>query len=258
VEWSSDNAAIATVSASGVVTARNEGTTVITVTTMEGQFTAICTITVLEPGLIVSTPTYPSDRKDVSIKTGIPENDLELNNNKLYINWNIAGKIAKELLRADAVNLNVLPIFSSAITVSGQTAIVSFSVKGIDLLATFPFEVNLIGLTSRNIGRLFKYVKNSSDYDEKKFTIQYNGAIYLGEINPDENYELLVFIKDGGEFDLDGLVNGEVLASIFLASGRTVSSSSGGCSAAIYGYFAFALLAIQIVIKNKIQTSHKK
>ncbi len=46
VTWSSDNEAVAAVSASGVVTAVSEGTAIITVTTVEGGLEADCTVTV--------------------------------------------------------------------------------------------------------------------------------------------------------------------------------------------------------------------
>ena len=46
VEWSSSNEAVATVNASGEVTAITEGTTNVTVTTLDGAKTATCTVTV--------------------------------------------------------------------------------------------------------------------------------------------------------------------------------------------------------------------
>jgi uncharacterized protein YjdB len=48
VTWSSDDEAVATVSSSGLVTAVTGGTTVITVTSVDGSFTDTCTLTVLE------------------------------------------------------------------------------------------------------------------------------------------------------------------------------------------------------------------
>jgi uncharacterized protein YjdB len=47
VTWTSDNDAVATV-ADGVVTAVAEGTATITVTTVDGEFTATCVVTVTE------------------------------------------------------------------------------------------------------------------------------------------------------------------------------------------------------------------
>ncbi len=50
VNWSSDNEAVATVDSAGVVTAITEGTATITVTTFDGNKTAICQVTVAKTG----------------------------------------------------------------------------------------------------------------------------------------------------------------------------------------------------------------
>ncbi|MDR2057756.1 MAG: family 43 glycosylhydrolase [Dysgonamonadaceae bacterium] len=66
VTWKSNNTPIASVSAAGIVLARNPGTAIITATTSEGGFTADCTVTVTEvvsiaeTTLDVSQPVYPN------------------------------------------------------------------------------------------------------------------------------------------------------------------------------------------------------
>ena len=50
VTWQSSNAAVATVTASGLVTAVGSGTAIITATTADGGYTASCTVTVLAAG----------------------------------------------------------------------------------------------------------------------------------------------------------------------------------------------------------------
>lgn len=54
VTWSSSNAAVATVDNTGKVTAKTEGTAIITVTTENGSYTAKCTVTVAYPKLEAS------------------------------------------------------------------------------------------------------------------------------------------------------------------------------------------------------------
>ncbi|MDR0232854.1 MAG: Ig-like domain-containing protein [Dysgonamonadaceae bacterium] len=49
IEWSSSNEAIATVSANGLVTAIKAGTAIITVKTVDGNYTATCNVTILQP-----------------------------------------------------------------------------------------------------------------------------------------------------------------------------------------------------------------
>jgi uncharacterized protein YjdB len=55
VVWTSSNENVATVSARGVVTAVSAGTATITATTMDGGFTATCTVTVTVENLIVES-----------------------------------------------------------------------------------------------------------------------------------------------------------------------------------------------------------
>jgi len=62
VTWTSSNMAVATVSASGVVTPLTQGTTTITATTTDGAKTAISTVTVTPAGTVgtawATTPSY--------------------------------------------------------------------------------------------------------------------------------------------------------------------------------------------------------
>ena len=64
VRWSSDNEAVATVSEDGVVTAVAGGTAVITATTLDGLFTASCTVTVNAPDAppTITTDTLPDGK----------------------------------------------------------------------------------------------------------------------------------------------------------------------------------------------------
>jgi hypothetical protein len=59
VTWASDNTAAATVSDSGLVTAVAAGTATITVTTVDGGYTATCAVTVTAAGSDTSAPTWP-------------------------------------------------------------------------------------------------------------------------------------------------------------------------------------------------------
>ena len=74
VTWASSNTSVATVSASGVVTAKATGIATITVTTSDGQFTDTCTVTVKE-----STPSELPEITTVVEKTSmILGNDLSI------------------------------------------------------------------------------------------------------------------------------------------------------------------------------------
>ena len=252
VSWRSDNTSVATVSDNGLVRAVNEGTAIITVTTSEGGFEANCLITVQRSGVVTVSPTYPSDRREVSDKTGIPENELTMSRNMVFLSQRLAIQIAKDLVKADVIYVNLLPIFSAQINAIGQTATIALPVKGRELQAMFPFEVNLIGMTSWNTGKLFNYVGSPSEFTDKCFTILHNNSMNFGEIDPDEDYDIVVFIRDGGEFDLDRQVNGEIIASVYIASGRMSGGGGGGGGCATMGFGCLALaFAIPFIIRKR-------
>ncbi|MCL1875767.1 MAG: Ig-like domain-containing protein [Synergistaceae bacterium] len=247
VEWSSDNDEVATVNTNGVVTALNAGTATITAMTTEGGFMDTCVITV--PATTPVSPEFPSDKDDVATRTGIPADDLEERDGKVYLKKEAAEKLAKELLGAKNVNTFILPIFEGTIA-PGGVAEISFTITGKDLLVKFTDDINLIGLTFGGGAELFDFVNDAAEYGNGKFTLLLGGVIYEGEIDPDEIYELLVFIKDGGIFDLDGVEDGKVISSIFLASEKKGGGGGGGCNA--YGYLALVLLGFApFVLKSR-------
>ncbi|MCL2165379.1 MAG: Ig-like domain-containing protein, partial [Oscillospiraceae bacterium] len=247
VTWSSGNAAVATVSNTGVVTAVAAGTATITVRTNDGGFEDTCVITV-PPSIAPVDPTYPSDLNAVADDTGIAASDLETKDGKVYLKKGLAEVIAKALLNAGSVNTTVQPVFEGTVAPDGQIAQLTFTMTGKDLLASFADEINLIGLVSGISGKRFSYTDNAADYDDGKFTLLSGGAIFSGEIDPNATYQLVAFIQDGGEFDLDGATNGEFIASVFIASEKT-GGGGGGCST--FGYLAFAILALPFLLKRK-------
>ena len=84
VVWSSDNTNVATVN-NGVVTAVGEGSTNITVTTVDGNKTAVCKITVVdEQEDVISTISYDitdSTNKNVTATITFNRNDVTITNN---------------------------------------------------------------------------------------------------------------------------------------------------------------------------------
>ncbi|MCL2164862.1 MAG: Ig-like domain-containing protein [Oscillospiraceae bacterium] len=246
VTWSNNGSAVASVS-SGVVTAQAEGTATITVTTVDGAFQANCTVTVIS-GIVPTAPSYPTDAAAVAAAIGLDVSDLEAKDGKVYLGKSLADSLAKSLLGVDKVDTNIQPVFEGTVAPDGQTAQLSIMMTGKDLLASNPGDINLIGKTLIGGANFLDYVNNAGDFRDGKFTLRQGGAIYTGEIDPNATYELLVFIKDGGDFDLDGYVNGSFIASVFLASEST-GGGGGGCSA--LGYLAFALLAVPFVLRRR-------
>ena len=251
VSWSTSNGSVALVSTSGLVTAQQTtGQVTITVTADDDlTITDTCVINVVDV-ITPTDPTNPSDKEDVAARTGIDPDNFEEKDNKVWLKKGVAETIAKDLLVTDDVDVYILPVFEGTVVPPGGVAEVSFTIKGKDLLAQYPDEINLIGLIIGGGGRLFEYADFEADFADGKFTIRFGGAIYSGEIDPNADYTLVAYIKDGGIFDLDGVVNGEILSSIFLASRKT-GGDGGGCDAFGFGYLTFALVPFVLRRKSK-------
>jgi uncharacterized protein YjdB len=249
VTWSSSASSIATVSAVGLVNGVSVGAAAITVRTQDGNYSATCNVTVLPditgPGIV--DPIFPPSIGDIPT---LDPDDLEVIDGKVYLKKSLADKIAREQLKVKEVNTYILPVFQGVVPPGTDVVGIRFTVKGKNLLAQFPDDVNVIGMISAKDGLLFEYIDNLSDSGNGKFTILLNGVVFDGEIDPDTDYELVAFIKDGGNFDLDRIVNGKVTSAIFIAAEKSGKRRGGGCNAD-FGYLAFALLGAMPLVKRK-------
>jgi len=78
VTWSSSDTSVVVVSATGLVTAKGEGTATVKVTTDDGGFTATCSITVSKPDVEVAeeTPVSEDGKGKTTLSLTIPANSL--------------------------------------------------------------------------------------------------------------------------------------------------------------------------------------
>ena len=90
VTWTSDKPGVAAVSADGTVSAVSAGTAVVTVTTEDGGFTAVCTVTVTEP------------EPDIIAVTGVSLGDTSI---ELFVGE--SQSLTATVSPADATNKNV-------------------------------------------------------------------------------------------------------------------------------------------------------
>ena len=241
VTWLSATPGVATVSATGLVTAVSAGSAAVLVTTNDGGFTASCNIFVQiggagdpsndivpeQPALPPGTPggivsaepiiIIPADSTDISLEAdmlatilpGFSSEDFHVNEYGIVTleDW-IAQEIAKRRLNIYDVEVVMLPAFEAMVNNPGEIAAVSFEVKGSHLmvegLISRPENVRLLMALSSTSGDFFTYTDVPADFGDKMFTILDAGNnIFTGEIDPNGDYKVLFFIKDGGGFDLD-------------------------------------------------------
>ena len=111
VNWSTENADIANVDDNGVVTAIAEGTTKITVTTEDGEKSAICTITVKSDEVIVPDPEPEEPEEPDPEEPEQPEiinvDSVTLNTNQEELKIGEKLTLVATINPADATNKNV-------------------------------------------------------------------------------------------------------------------------------------------------------
>ena len=134
---------------------------------------------------------------------------------------------------------------------------VRIPVTGAQLGVYLPHDIWFLKIFSPTEGEYLDYVSTADDFDDGAFTLLLPGedTPYRGIISRDANYDLAVFIKDGGKFDLDGKVNGAVVDPLVIVNsipdgGKGEGGGGGGCNTAV-GYALIALLTFCFFAKGR-------
>ena|GEM_PF-1024873 len=303
IQWSSSNTAVATINQAGILRGVGAGTATITVAALDGSgVTGTCSVTVTNSSpspsptsgaalpignaFDVAEPLIitPADTTDATTAINMLTAKMpSLKPTDLYVNKfgviavldSIVNGIVKNLLGVDADEIFTLPIFEASVEAPGNIAVITFDLKGTDLLANAPEKVLLLKVISSEYGEFVKYVNNPADYADKTFTIRdTSNNIFTGSIVPADTYKLVVFIKDGGAFDLDGKEdgvvfdplaiiriaekvdpivetnNGEAMNTTAETAKKTNSSNGNGCNVGL-GLLAFAMVPFALRKKSK-------
>ena len=141
--------------------------------------------------------------------------------------------LSGEGILMDISEIIPFPVISAYVSKEGNVAAVGIPVLGSELMAEQAKDVKVVkilGPDSDTPGKLFGYERIPGNFDDKKFTVltMDNEVMLLGTIQPNTFYWLVLFIKDGGEFDLDGEANGTVIDPIALVGERRGGGSGGG------------------------------
>lgn len=108
-----------------------------------------------------------------------------------------------------------LPVFEAKVGEAGQIAAVSLKLVGAQLFAATAGRVHVAKILSPTAQERYTFISNPADTADKTFAIQQEGsAAFLSAnaaISSVGDYRVVLFIRDGGTFDLDGVVNARVL-----------------------------------------------
>lgn len=139
-----------------------------------------------------------------------------------------------------------LPVFGAEVT-AGNTAAVAYKIKGADLLAASAADIKLVKYLGGGKAELFKYAAAAADFADTCFTVMLHGTDTIaGSIKADDTeYDLVLFVKDGGSFDLDE-EDGWVAdpAALIKTEKKSSGGSSSGCNG---GYGALMILAAALL-----------
>lgn len=151
-----------------------------------------------------------------------------------------------------------LPVITANVPKGGVVA-VGFAIEGGSLRADTAEKIRILGVRCDRTGRLFDYAFNASDFSDRKFAIfdSWDRTV-SGKINKYDDYKLVLFIKDGGLFDLDGKENGSVscIFSVLDAGADpgdtpTPTPSGGGGGGCNAGFGILPMLAALPLLKKK-------
>ena len=258
LNWTTDNAAVATVS-NGVVTAKTAGNAKITATAEDGSGkSATCTVTVGN-SLPTDQPNFPPYAEVVSQLPSESVVAFELKDGKAYISSDIAEKAQNEVFakypdlkdKADGV-VKSLPVLNVDVT-SGDFAFIALpmTMDIFDGIADTK-DFKLIKILPNGSGDVFELSKSIGCLKDKTYIVlDTANNPYEGAVADRKSYRALLCIEDGGSFDIDGKKNGVVLDPVGvlkLKSSTPTPTTDGGSSGCNGGFMALALLGIVPII----------
>lgn len=252
VKWSSSATEIVSTDQSGKLTALKAGEATVTVATTDGGKTASCAVTVNSPAKpqpkqpdvdnsveiskdidISETPVVYHSVEDAvkDISSDIKAEELEVSDGSVSLKDAWAEEIVKANLEEGAAleSIITLPLFFVN-TEKEKTAVSAWVVKGSDLLSDTIEKVDVRKIVSTT--KLLKFQYKASGFTDGSFTVLgMDGKLAAGAVDKDKRYQLLLFIADGGKYDLNNAA-GEITdpAAIVKTGGTPAPKPSGGSS----------------------------
>ncbi|WP_455611671.1 Ig-like domain-containing protein [Cloacibacillus porcorum] len=200
-------------------------------------------------------------KDDISNTTNIKkENLVATANGTLTISPVLAKSALEEVMSADKEvapkNVVLLPIVSTTVKAKNVAAM-AFSMTGAQLGAeegTVAGDVKIIKVLADGKGAQFSYASSAAGYQDETFTLKDANDKTLAltdKVVKTSTYKLIIFVADGGKFDLDK-TPGSVVDPIAVATNAakpTPHSSSSGCNAGFAGLLLLA--AVPFIYRRK-------
>ena len=202
-------------------------------------------------------------KDDIAGATNIKKEDLVATaNGTLTISPVLAKSALEEVMSADKEvapkNVVLLPIVSTTVKAKNVAAM-AFSMTGAQLGAeegTVAGDVKIIKVLADGKGAQFGYASSAAGYQDETFTLKDANDKTLAltdKVVKTSTYKLIIFVADGGKFDLDK-TPGSVVDPIAVATNAakpapTPHSSSSGCNAGFAGLLLLA--AVPFIYRRK-------
>ena len=202
-------------------------------------------------------------KDDIAGATNIKKEDLVATaNGTLTISPVLAKSALEEVMSADKEvapkNVVLLPIVSTNVK-EKNVAAMAFSMTGAQLGAedgTVAGDVKIIKVLADGKGAQFGYASSAAGYQDETFTLKDANDKTLAltdKVVKTSTYKLIIFVADGGKFDLDK-TPGNVVDPIAVATNAakpapTPHSSSSGCNAGFAGLLL--LTAVPFIYRRK-------
>lgn len=161
-----------------------------------------------------------------------------------------AKKAAENVISADETLKSVLPlpIFKATLE-KDKIAAAAFTVTGEQLGVTVPENVRIMKYLGSGAADSFEYAAVPADFDDKSFTIFKHGTNEIAKtIEKGTSYDLTVFIKDGGDFDLDKIAGQVTDPTMIVTAEKSPSPKPSGSSSGCNGGFGSLALAAFAVV----------
>jgi hypothetical protein len=124
------------------------------------------------------------------------------------------------------------------------------------LLADRPENVRVMKVKRGGYGDSFTYSRTGAERADKTFTVMKGGHVHTGKIKDSDDYALVLYVKDGGDFDLDLSATRVMDPAVIVKTAKPIAENqakngggSGGCGVTS-GSLLLAALAVAVIARR--------